>query len=109
MILLSELSRRRIRSIQKLIRVDRYECVVVLRVDKEKVRCFDGTGGARCLTGVSARLALARLRVTGTPGRRGAREFFYGEENKRTRSVRVRASVGGGAARRRPCSLHFAC
>jgi len=36
MILLSELSRRRIRSIQKLIRVDRYECVVVLRVDKEK-------------------------------------------------------------------------
>jgi ribosomal protein S1 len=38
MILLSELSRRRIRSIQKLIRVDRSECVVVLRVDKEKVR-----------------------------------------------------------------------
>jgi len=36
MILLSELSRRRIRSIQKLIRVDRSECVVVLRVDKEK-------------------------------------------------------------------------
>ncbi len=37
MILLSELSRRRIRSINKLIRVDRNECVVVLRVDKEKV------------------------------------------------------------------------
>lgn len=37
MILLSELSRRRIRSIQKLIRVGRSECVVVLRVDKEKV------------------------------------------------------------------------
>lgn len=36
MILLSELSRRRIRSINKLIRVDRNECVVVLRVDKEK-------------------------------------------------------------------------
>lgn len=36
MILLSELSRRRIRSIQKLIRVGRSECVVVLRVDKEK-------------------------------------------------------------------------
>lgn len=36
MILLSELSRRRIRSIQKLIRVNRSECVVVLRVDKEK-------------------------------------------------------------------------
>ena len=36
MILLSELSRRRIRSIQKLIRVGRNEIVVVLRVDKEK-------------------------------------------------------------------------
>ena len=36
MILLSELSRRRIRSIQKLIRVGRREVVVVLRVDKEK-------------------------------------------------------------------------
>ncbi|KAF2668756.1 hypothetical protein BT63DRAFT_284888 [Microthyrium microscopicum] len=36
MILLSELSRRRIRSIQKLIRVGRDEVVVVLRVDKEK-------------------------------------------------------------------------
>lgn len=36
MILLSELSRRRIRSINKLIRVDRDECVVVIRVDKEK-------------------------------------------------------------------------
>ena len=36
MILLSELSRRRIRSIQKLIRVGRNEVVVVLRVDKGK-------------------------------------------------------------------------
>ncbi|KOS22793.1 Eukaryotic translation initiation factor 2 subunit alpha [Escovopsis weberi] len=36
MILLSELSRRRIRSIQKLIKVGRNEVVVVLRVDKEK-------------------------------------------------------------------------
>jgi translation initiation factor 2 subunit 1 len=36
MILLSELSRRRIRSIQKLIRVGRNEVVVVLRVDKNK-------------------------------------------------------------------------
>lgn len=36
MILLSELSRRRIRSISKLIRVGRTECVLVLRVDKEK-------------------------------------------------------------------------
>ncbi|XP_006463205.1 hypothetical protein AGABI2DRAFT_207881 [Agaricus bisporus var. bisporus H97] len=36
MILLSELSRRRIRSVQKLIRIGRNEVVVVLRVDKEK-------------------------------------------------------------------------
>ena len=36
MILLAELSRRRIRSIQKLIRVGRNEVVVVLRVDREK-------------------------------------------------------------------------
>jgi len=36
MILLSELSRRRIRSVNKLIRVNRNECVMVLRVDEEK-------------------------------------------------------------------------
>ena len=36
MILLSELSRRRIRSVQKLIKVGRSEPVMVLRVDKEK-------------------------------------------------------------------------
>ena len=36
MILLSELSRRRIRSINKLIRIGRNECVVVIRVDTEK-------------------------------------------------------------------------
>lgn len=46
MILLSELSRRRIRSIQKLIRVGRNEVVVVLRVDKEK-----GAFAARRATG----------------------------------------------------------
>ncbi len=38
MILLSALSRLLIRSINKLIRVGREECVVVLRVDKDKVR-----------------------------------------------------------------------
>lgn len=36
MILLSELSRRRIRSINKLIRIGKTEPVVVIRVDKEK-------------------------------------------------------------------------
>lgn len=36
MILLSELSRRRIRSMQKLVRVGNNEVVVVIRVDKEK-------------------------------------------------------------------------
>ena len=36
MILVSELSRRRIRSVQKLIRVGRNEVVVVMRVDPDK-------------------------------------------------------------------------
>jgi len=36
MILLSELSRRRIRSVNKLIRVNRNEVLMVIRVDKEK-------------------------------------------------------------------------
>jgi len=36
MILLSELSRRRIRSINKLVRVGRDECAVVVRVDQDK-------------------------------------------------------------------------
>lgn len=49
MILLSELSRRRIRSIQKLIRVGRNEVVVVLRVDKEKgMRAAAGAADAPC-------------------------------------------------------------
>lgn len=39
MVLLSELSRRRIRSINKLIRIGRDECVVVIRVDKDKGGC----------------------------------------------------------------------
>ncbi len=52
MILLSELSRRRIRSIQKLIRVGRNEVVVVLRVDKEKgapafTSCFESQTDTR--------------------------------------------------------------
>ena len=41
MILLSELSRRRIRSINKLIRVGKTEPVVVIRVDKEKGTRFE--------------------------------------------------------------------
>lgn len=57
MILLSELSRRRIRSINKLIRVNRNEVAMVLRVDKEKVCTYCGIivlvravpeGGACC-------------------------------------------------------------
>ena len=43
MILLSELSRRRIRSIQKLIRVGRNEVVVVLRVDKDKGTSYNAS------------------------------------------------------------------
>lgn len=36
MILLSELTRRRVRSINKLVRIGKNEVAVVLRVDKEK-------------------------------------------------------------------------
>lgn len=41
MILLSELSRRRIRSINKLIRVGRTAVVMVIRVDSDKGETFD--------------------------------------------------------------------
>lgn len=41
MILLSELSRRRIRSVNKLIKVGKQEPVVVIRVDKEKGKTYD--------------------------------------------------------------------
>lgn len=53
MILLSELSRRRIRSIQKLIRVGRNEVVMVMRIDKEK--------GASVCTGLEVVALSARL------------------------------------------------
>ena len=56
MILLSELSRRRIRSIQKLIRVGRNEVVVVLRVDKEKGRRQPRTTNHDCGGLTTARL-----------------------------------------------------
>lgn len=36
LILMSELSRRRIRSVNKLVRIGRDECVVVIRVDEDK-------------------------------------------------------------------------
>lgn len=58
MILLSELSRRRIRSIQKLIRVGRNEVVVVLRVDKEK-----GAFSIMCFVQKSILIGLIRLRL----------------------------------------------
>ena len=56
MILLSELSRRRIRSIQKLIRVGRNEVVVVLRVDKEKGESISLQQTELNLTNVKIRL-----------------------------------------------------
>merc|ERR1711988_1329721 len=67
MILLSELSRRRIRSINKLIRVGRTECVVVIRVDKDKgyidlskrrvspeeiAKCEDKYAKAKCVNSI---------------------------------------------------------
>jgi predicted RNA-binding protein with RPS1 domain len=53
MILLSELSRRRIRSIQRLIRVGRNEVVVVLRVDKEK--------GKSCTKNIPREIQILRI------------------------------------------------
>lgn len=67
MILLSELSRRRIRSINKLIRVGRDECVVVIRVDEDKgyidlskrrvspeevVKCEEKYAKAKCVNSI---------------------------------------------------------
>mmetsp|Transcript_8862 Transcript_8862/g.12617 ORF Transcript_8862/g.12617 Transcript_8862/m.12617 type:complete len:353 (+) Transcript_8862:225-1283(+) len=75
MILLSELSRRRIRSINKLIRVGRNEVVMVLRVDQEKgyidlskrrvspedvAKCEDRFNKAKAVHGVLRHLAERR-------------------------------------------------
>lgn len=72
MILLSELSRRRIRSINKLIRVGRDECVVVIRVDKDKgyidlskrrvspeevEKCEEKFAKAKCVNGILVHVA----------------------------------------------------
>jgi len=72
MILLSELSRRRIRSINKLIRVGRTECVVVIRVDKDKgyidlskrrvspeeiVKCEEKYAKAKCVNSILRHVA----------------------------------------------------
>ena len=75
MILLSELSRRRIRSIHKLIRVNRNEVVMVLRVDEDKgyidlskrrvspedvAKCEDRFNKAKAVHGVFRHLAERR-------------------------------------------------
>lgn len=72
MILLSELSRRRIRSINKLIRIGRDECVVVIRVDRDKgyidlskrrvspeevVKCEEKFAKAKCVNGILVHVA----------------------------------------------------
>lgn len=51
MIMLSELSRRRIRSINKLVRIGRNECVVVIRVDETKGEENEqySNGGRNCI------------------------------------------------------------
>src|ERR1700732_4383021 len=61
MILLSELSRRRIRSINKLIRVGRNEVVVVLRVDKEKGAFVSLIDHARCCLNIHGKWNCGRL------------------------------------------------
>jgi len=72
MILLSELSRRRIRSINKLIRIGKSECVVVIRVDRDKgyidlskrrvlpediIACEDKFSKAKCVNSILRHVA----------------------------------------------------
>lgn len=59
MILLSELSRRRIRSINKLVRVGRNEYVVVIRVDTDKGEALE------CVTYCYSDTALFDFRMCG--------------------------------------------
>lgn len=61
MILLSELSRRRIRSMNKVIRVGRTEVVVVLRVDREKGNVSQGL-----ISRFSLCRSIGRARARGT-------------------------------------------
>ena len=66
MILLSELSRRRIRSINKLVRVNRTEIVMVIRVDKEKGTLVNQRrrNFARKLTTCAGYIDLSKRRVS---------------------------------------------
>jgi hypothetical protein len=76
MILLSELSRRRIRSINKLIRVGKNEVVMAIRVDKEKGAWFPlfpvrGGGGAIPKARTGCDRALAFFLTPSRPPRAG--------------------------------------
>lgn len=76
MILLSELSRRRIRSINKLIRVGKTEPVVVIRVDKDKGESLQSSISQRNSTAV---FHLRIHRSFQTPCVTGRRRDMHGE------------------------------
>lgn len=104
MILLSELSRRRIRSIQKLIRVGRNEVVVVLRVDKEK-GAFDSSGLGLQVAGQVERGGGARRagggRLVWAVGGAGGRDAVLGREGLRELVASRAGGRSGGRSRRR--------
>jgi translation initiation factor 2 subunit 1 len=83
MILLSELTRRRIRSINKLIRVDRNESVVVLRVDKEKVSIWC----AHADTNTKGYIDLSKRRVSAEEAKKCEEKYNRGK------AVRVHISL----------------
>lgn len=91
MILLSELSRRRIRSINKLIRVGKTEPVVVIRVDKEKGKNLFSSNNPKII--IPFRLYWSK-QASGLPGR--CRKM-YGTFRK-SESRQLDFETRGGAA-----------
>ncbi|CAL1713301.1 unnamed protein product [Somion occarium] len=104
MILLSELSRRRIRSIQKLIRVGRNEVVVVLRVDKEKgyidlskrrvspediTKCEERYMKSKTVASIMRHVA-SKTAYIGADGEEGSREAAEEHEEKTKRNRRAK-------------------
>lgn len=79
MILLSELSRRRIRSLQKLIRVGRNEVAVVLRVDQEKGKSGRESCPGAQTDGVEGYIDLSKRRVSPEDAERCKERYSKGK------------------------------
>jgi hypothetical protein len=103
MILLSELSRRRIRSIQKLIRVGRNEVVVVLRVDKDKGES-GRRGAGRRVGGGSERLeAMGGMQLGRWEGPMGGGRLLSERRSGLRRDFAARRSVSMECPSSLPC------